>query len=127
MIEYHFGGVVRFMISLIQFSTFDSAAHIYTQIMFQNWFILPYFVSFMLVVGIALMNTLTAVIVEGSIEMTKSDKDVQQLLRAEMMKKFLPELKGSIGEGPNNSNFSDQSSVKILGIRRKPRKVISSK
>ena len=24
-----------------------------------------------------------------------------------------PELKGSIGEGPNNSNFSDQSSVKI--------------
>ena len=25
-----------------------------------------------------------------------------------------PELKGSIGEGPNHSNFSDQSSVKIL-------------
>ena len=24
------------------------------------------------------------------------------------------ELKGSIGEGPNHSNFSDQSSVKIL-------------
>ena len=26
----------------------------------------------------------------------------------------VPELKGSIGEGPNHSNFSDQSSVKIL-------------
>ena len=25
-----------------------------------------------------------------------------------------PELKGSIGEGPNHSNFSDQSSVEIL-------------
>ena len=25
-----------------------------------------------------------------------------------------PELKGSIGEGPNHSNFSHQSSVKIL-------------
>ena len=25
-----------------------------------------------------------------------------------------PELKGSIGEGPNHSNFSDQSSVNIL-------------
>ena len=27
---------------------------------------------------------------------------------------------GSIGEGPNHSNYSDQSSVRILGIRRKP-------
>ena len=26
----------------------------------------------------------------------------------------LPELKGSIGEGPNHSNFSDRSSVRIL-------------
>ena len=32
------------------------------------------------------------------------------------------ELKGSIGEGPNHSNFSDRSSVRILGIQRKPRK-----
>ena len=27
---------------------------------------------------------------------------------------YVPELKGSIGEGSNHSNFSDQSSVKIL-------------
>ena len=36
-------------------------------------------------------------------------------------------LKGSIGEGSNHSNFSHQSSVKILGIQRKPRKATSSK
>ena len=30
-----------------------------------------------------------------------------------------PELKGSIGEGPNHSNFSDQSSVKIVSEFRK--------
>ena len=28
-----------------------------------------------------------------------------------------PELKGSIGEGPNHSNFSDRSSVRILSKR----------
>ena len=33
-----------------------------------------------------------------------------------------PELKGSIGKGPNHSNFSDRNSVRILGIQRKPRK-----
>ena len=38
-----------------------------------------------------------------------------------------PRLKGSIGEGSNHSNFSHQSSVKILGIERKPRKTTSSK
>ena len=37
------------------------------------------------------------------------------------------ELKGSIGEGPNQTNHSDQSSVRILGIERKPRKTTSSK
>ena len=36
-------------------------------------------------------------------------------------------LEGSIGEGPNHSNFSDRSSVRILGIERKPRKATSSK
>ena len=38
-----------------------------------------------------------------------------------------PELKGSIGEGPNQTNFSDQSSVRTLGIERKPRKPTPSK
>ena len=32
-----------------------------------------------------------------------------------------PWLTGSIGEGPNHSNYSDHSSVRILGIRRKLR------
>ena len=36
-------------------------------------------------------------------------------------------LKGSIGEGPNQTNYSDQSSVRILGIQRKPRKDTSWK
>ena len=37
------------------------------------------------------------------------------------------ELKGSIGEGPNHSNFSDRSTVRILGIQRKPRKAPARK
>ena len=30
------------------------------------------------------------------------------------IEEFFPQLKGSIGEGPNHSNFSDRSSVSIL-------------
>ena len=35
-----------------------------------------------------------------------------------------PTLKGSIGEGSNHSNFSDQSLVKILGIQRSLVKIL---
>ena len=37
----------------------------------------------------------------------------------------MPELKGSIGEGPNQANYSDRSSVRILGIQRKPVRILS--
>ena len=30
------------------------------------------------------------------------------------IEEFFPQLKGSIGEGPNHSNFSDRNSVRIL-------------
>ena len=40
--------------------------------------------------------------------------------RHEVIPQLRPKLKGSIDEGPNHSNFLDQSSVRILGIRRKP-------
>ena len=47
--------------------------------------------------------------------------------RRKRRSRLLPKLKGSIGEGSNHSNFSHQSSVKILGIQRKPRKAPSRK
>ena len=37
-----------------------------------------------------------------------------------------PKLKGSIGEGPNHSNFSDQSSVKLLAKFRNFRQKIKT-
>ena len=43
------------------------------------------------------------------------------LLLHRLPDRLAPRLKGSIGEGPNHSNFSDRSSVRILGIQRKPR------
>ena len=43
-------------------------------------------------------------------------------VQARRRKPCMPELKGSIGKGSNHSNFSHQSSVKILRIQRKVRK-----
>ena len=46
----------------------------------------------MLMVGLALMNLLTAIVVESSMEMSRNDKDVQQFMKAEMVKRYLPRL-----------------------------------
>jgi len=77
LIEYNFGSVFNFMVSLIQFATFDSSAAIYTPVIFQNWLMLPYFVSYMLVVGVVLTNLLTAVGIECSFEASRTDKEVE--------------------------------------------------
>ena len=37
---------------------------------------------------------------------------------AEPLRQLRPELKGSVGEGPNQTNYSDQSSVKIVAKLR---------
>merc|ERR1719460_198515 len=51
-----------------------------------------FFVSYLLIVGIALMNLLMAIIVEGSMEQSRNDVEVAQQLKSEMMKKYLPKL-----------------------------------
>ena len=56
----------------------------------------------------------------------EKDFEGAQLVRR-TLGRFKSKLKGSIGEGSNHSNFSHRSSVKILGIQRKPRKATSSK
>ena len=49
----------------------------------------------------------------------QDDKRVQVILAqiVVMQAGYYLKLKGSIGDGPNHSNFSHQSSVKILGIQ----------
>ena len=48
------------------------------------------------------------------IPLTKDLPVVEVVLRAVHEVLQIPGLKGSIGEGPNNSNFSDRSPVRIL-------------
>ena len=92
IIEYKFSSLYRFMMTLIQFTTFDSIADIYTPIMLAEPLVSFFFVSYMLILGIALMNLLTAIIVEGSMEQSRNDLEVAAALKDEMMKKYLPRL-----------------------------------
>merc|ERR1712134_62793 len=81
-----------FMLTLIQLITFDSAANCYGVIMKSRPWMPVYFVSFFIFVSVALMNLITAIIVEGSFAQTKEDHEIQHMMKTEIMKKRLPAL-----------------------------------
>jgi len=80
-------------ITLIAFATFDSSLGIYHPMVMIRPHLLIYFVAYFLVVSIALMNLVTAVIVEGSLEQASTDRQVLRKQRALQVKKLMPHIK----------------------------------
>jgi voltage-gated sodium channel len=78
------------MLTLIQFVNLDGIGAIYTPMVRSEPWAGLFFVSFMLIVSICLMNLVTAVIVEGSFEQAKSDQIYAKKERQRAMAKLLP-------------------------------------
>eukprot|EP00930_Biecheleria_cincta_P020981 TRINITY_DN15640_c0_g1_i1.p1 TRINITY_DN15640_c0_g1~~TRINITY_DN15640_c0_g1_i1.p1 ORF type:complete len:536 (-),score=113.70 TRINITY_DN15640_c0_g1_i1:61-1668(-) len=99
IVDDYFSSITVIMLTLVQFVTMDSIAAIYTPLVHKNPYVLtPYFVIFLLVVSVALMNLVTAVIVEGSIQQGKEDKEVILAAEAKRIKTLIPVLKELFAE-----------------------------
>merc|ERR1719281_1022390 len=81
------------MLTLMMFATFDSVGTIYMAMIKRNPYLGIYFVAFMLLVSICLMNLVTAVIVEGSFEQASQDKEVAKAHKAQIIAKMMPKLR----------------------------------
>merc|ERR1719171_2136008 len=88
-----FPNLATTMLTLVQFATLDSIGAIYGKMIPYNPLMLSFFFSFLLVVSISLMNLVTAVIVEGSLEQASADKEVNSAYKAAAMKKMIPYIK----------------------------------
>jgi len=78
VIQTYFRSVPISMLTLVQFICLDSVASIYKPLIEANpLLMLPYFMALILVVGIVLMNLITAVIVNGALEQAAQDKEIQ--------------------------------------------------
>lgn len=95
IIREHFTDIPTTMLTLIQFVTLDSVGAIYKPMIErgQNWFIIVYFVCFILMVSISLMNLVTAVLVNGAIEQATSDKEAERIYKAQQLKRMLPKIR----------------------------------
>ena len=92
MVDYYFYDLYSTMRSLIQFINFDDSSSLYTPLMQSKPYLSIFFISFMMVVGLSVMNLLTAVIVEGALEQARKDIEVQEMYEREVKKRMLPRL-----------------------------------
>jgi hypothetical protein len=89
-VETYWADLPVSMLTLIQFVNLDGIGAIYTPMVLSEPTTGIFFISFMLIVSICLMNLVTAVIVEGSFEQAKSDQIFAKKERQRAMSKLLP-------------------------------------
>merc|ERR1719183_1269837 len=91
-VELYFPGIWVTMLTLIQFVMVDSIAEIYTPMVSKNPMLGIYFVLILMIVPISLMNLVTAVIVEGSLEQAKEDQEVAKTYKNKLIVKMMPRI-----------------------------------
>merc|ERR1712137_625924 len=74
--------------------TFDDAGQVYKPLMLYGnpFVIVPYFSAFMLIAGIALMNWVTALMVESANKQSREDREAQQAWETARKKTLIPKL-----------------------------------
>jgi len=73
--QEHFGDVLQAMLTLFQVMTLDSWTSIMRPLMKEEWWIAAFFIIFICVADLVLLNLVTAVIVENAFSAAQDDED----------------------------------------------------
>ncbi|CAE7027961.1 CACNA1H [Symbiodinium natans] len=93
IIQDHFVSVFVSMLTLVQFVTVDSVAIVYVPLIKEKPILAVYFFAIILIVSIALMNLVTAVLVEGALENAAHDREAEKVNLQEKLKEAVPKLR----------------------------------
>lgn len=90
--EANFHTVWRAMLTLVQFITFDSVASIYRPLVERRPELMVYFACYFLIGPIALMNIVTAIMVESSLRTANEDQEAKKAWESMKRKRTMPRL-----------------------------------
>jgi len=90
----NFKDFVDATMTLLQVFSLDSIGVIYKPLIKRNFFLLFYFISIMLLLSIALMNLVTAVMVNSSLDQATQDKEALKAWESARRAKQIDHLKG---------------------------------
>ena len=91
-VELYFKNIWISMLTLLQFVNDDSVAAIYSPMVQKNPILIAFFVLIIMIVPIALMNLVTAVIVEGSLQQATQDREVAKAYKNSVVMKMMPKI-----------------------------------
>ncbi|CAE8630897.1 unnamed protein product [Polarella glacialis] len=89
----YFGGIVDAILTIIELFTFDSIGGIYRPMINGKVLLFFYFIGVQLLMSIALMNLVTAIMVNAALNQANSDKETQKEVAKEKKKQQIVELK----------------------------------
>merc|ERR1712007_36326 len=82
-INTSFSSLDNVLLTYLQFVTMDSLAGIYVPLVKQRGYLFLYFASIIIIVSVAIMNLVTALLVDKSISQNQADQDLlRQKVRA---------------------------------------------
>jgi len=92
IVQHAFGTLPRSILTLLQFVTMDSIADVYFPLIMAKPWLLIYFMPILLFFSVALMNLVTAVLVEHALEYAAHEAEAERLKTKSKIKAALPAL-----------------------------------
>jgi len=89
----YWDGLGNAMMTMLQLSLTDSSGSMYRPIALEQPGLMLYFGGFILIVTIALMNLITAIIVDTAVSQSTSDREAQKVYETARKKSLLPKLR----------------------------------
>lgn len=120
IIQENFSSLFVIMMTLSQLVTMDSIASIYIPLIKKKPELSSYFIALVIIVSIALMNLVTAVLVEGALDHARQEKEEDVKLSNSKFREMIPQLQ-SLFESLDTDKSGELQRTEIEAAEREKR------